>query len=299
MKKIIIFAMLVSIFLLSFSGCSSSQSEEKYEIKLANFSDSVASASFFDKEYDGIDWISFVDENVPQTLQMTVGDFVFEGNYSETTRRNADNYYTHLYIGEGYYRLGIAEDGRVVLFRYNNDTLRSTGDIQETDKVYSKEECKAVACDFIENILKIDADQYTVSDLYPKYDEESRTYEFVFVKYIDGFKTADQIKLIVAEKNGLICEYYAFMLDKIPTNAQVNFDIEEIERQTIAKLDEIFADCGRDDTEYSIYDYKLTKDENDNYMLIIRVNVTYIEVSEDGTRYRQGGENLEFVAWEN
>lgn len=298
MKKYILVTLSILILMMSLSGCSTNEAKEKYSIQLCGFSDSIPEA-VNKLEYNAWVKTDFFDESAEPNIEMKIGNFSFKGDYESSCRRGYDYYDTHTYFAEDYSSVYIAEDGQLCGFSYGPDVLNHLAEFEETDEIYTEAECRDIAYTFFRNTLGLDTADYTIS---MKHDENGRRYTFLFIKYVDGFSSADEVRIRVAEKNGLLYGFSALMLDRMPLDAQVNFDLEEIERQITKRLDEKYAEAKEiyDKVEYDFNTdkYTLTMDENGAYMLVCSVTIHCITVHESGgTAHR--GELLRFVVREN
>ncbi len=287
MKKLIVCLLSAMMLALSLSACSESKPEGKYTIQLCGFSDSIPEA-VNKLEYDR--WIGeFTDDSVEQSITLSLNGRTVEAEYAYSTYRDYDYYPTHTYRTEDRSLYSITDDGELNGFLCFCDQET----VKDTDTIYTEEECRDIAATFLSRYT--DVENYSVET---SYDAEGRNYSFFFKKYINEIGSADKAEIRISE-NGHIHYMGAFMLDKIPTDAQIDFDFEEIEGQITARLDEMYADAKEvyDRVEYDFERYTLTMDENGEYMLVCKVVVGCYTDSENGSSRR--GSLHRFVVWEN
>lgn len=287
MKKIIVCLLSALMLALTFSSCSESKPEGKYTIQLCGFSDSIPEA-VNQLEYDKWSY-DYTDDSVEQNITVSLNGRTDEAEYYYSIYRDYDYYPTHIYRTENFSLYTFTDDGELNGFLCFCDQEN----VKDTDKIYTEEECRDIATTFLSRY--VDVKDYTVKT---KYYAKDRSYSFYFEKFVDGIESAEEVEIRIAE-NGHIHFMGAFMLDKIPTDAQVDFDFEEIEGQITARLDETYAEAKEiyDRVEYDFERYVLTMDENGDYMLVCEVVVDCYTYS--GSGYARSGERLCFVVQEN
>ncbi|MBE6557447.1 MAG: hypothetical protein E7661_00285 [Ruminococcaceae bacterium] len=288
MTKIIICLLSALIFTLSFSGCSESEPKERYNIQLCSFSDCLPEA-MHQLEYDKWSRDVYTDDSVEKKITVSLDGRSIEAEYDYSTYWHYDFYPTHVYRDADRNRYAYTEDGNLNGFL----CLCDQDEVKDTDEIYTEEECRDIATTFLSRY--VNAENYTIDT---NYDADSRSYSFAFKRYVNGLQSAEEAELRVAE-NGHLHYMCIFMLDKMSSEARVDFDFEEIEAQITARLDEAYAKVKEtyDRVEYDFEGYTLTMDENGKYMLVCDVDVDCFIDSESGS-VRSGG-MLQFVIKEN
>lgn len=287
MKKLIVCLLSTVMLALSLSACSESKPEGKYTIQLCGFSDSIPEA-VNQLEYDKWSY-EFTDDSVEQNITVSLNGRTVEMEYAYSIYRTGDYYPTHAYRAEDFSRYSVTNDGELNGFIcYCNQEK-----VKDSDTIYTEEECRDIATTFLSRYT--DVENYSVET---RYYAEDRRYSFFFKKFINEIESADEAEIRIAE-NGHIFYMAAFMLNKIPTDAQFDFDFEEIEGQITARLDEMYAEAKEvyDRVEYDLERYTLTMDENGEYMLVCDVVVGCY--TDSGNGYSRRGSRHSFVIWEN
>lgn len=216
MKKIYCCIMLIVLF-FCFIGCNLQSDNEAYVALLYDFSDSINSGEK-QKEYDFADTEKYQNAKIQEQKNIKVQDKDFIGSYKET-RFKAYNYYPEFeYRTSNGAEFSVDENGKTV-FYFNSD-------IKVTQNVLSQEECMQKAKNFLKDI--VDITPYTVNSVD---DTKNECYEITFIKYINGIRTTDHIRLKV-NYDGTIYSYSAFMLDRVPANTkQMILILKRLNRQ--------------------------------------------------------------------
>ncbi len=280
MKKIYCCIMLIVLF-FCFVGCNLQTDENSYVALLYDFSDSIGSGKK-QKEYDFADTEKYKNIKIQEQKNVKVQDKEFIGNYRET-RFKAYNYYPEFeYRTSNGAEFSVDENGKPV-FYFNSDT-------KVTQNVLSQEECMQKAKEFLKDI--VDITPYTVEVV----DEtKNDCYKVTFIKYINGIKTTDQIRVSV-NYDGSIYSYSAFMLDRVPVNTKTDdIDFEQIKQAVITKVDSIYSDKkdNYDRLDYGEPEYTLTILKDGKRAIICQMSVTAVNVV--GEYEGHMGELLEMV----
>ncbi len=262
-------------------------SDKNYLIQLCSFSDSISGVSHKAEYHDWREG-SFVAEEEAKKIKLPIGDDDYQAEYWKTEKRFLEFYYTHSYWDEKGDSFSVTEDGQLSLYFFG-----SSDDADENGKIYTEAECREIARAFLDNI--VDADDYTVQS---EYDAGNQRYKISFTKTVSGLDCADQAKFLV-EENGHIYSFSSFMLGQIPNDAAVDFDIQAVETQLVARLDQIYADAkvGYDDVRYDFLNHTVTRDANGEYFLVSTVEVRCI--IDHGEVLESMAERLSFVVTEN
>ncbi|MGM9681408.1 MAG: hypothetical protein ACI3XR_07880 [Eubacteriales bacterium] len=242
---------------------SGSSVESDSPIRMCGFSDSVPEAQH-KLEFDEWSKGYFYDSDAEKQITVSVGDHTVEAKYVNSEVKFYEFFNTRRYKDADNNVFELAPDGTLSRYFYGG-----SNDASESGPALTEAECIQAAYDFINSIVNVD--DYTVKT---EYLADRNMYHISFVKYVNGFKTADQADISIKE-TGQIYSFSSTMLGRIPTNADVHFDLDKIREQIISKLDKEYAEAKKvyDSVSYEIPDYTLTMNEAGEYFLVYSVNV--------------------------
>lgn len=245
-------------------GCS----PEGMTVKISSYSDSSIGiehkieydkwASSSVKEFSG-------DENI--TLEIGGKTIIGKHNNSKIVRLN--NFQTEKYK---------TENGDSFEVDHNNKLTAYYWSINKTDNEASvtltQEACLKIANDFLNNI--VDVNDYIIT---VNYDEDSKIYDIHYRKYSGDIELADYARISVRDC-GALFSFYSSMLGRIENNAEHGFDMNEVEKAVIEKLDKIYLEAREkyDEISYRDLEYVLTLDESNNYIIVCTLNIDFINI---------------------
>ena len=261
----------LGILLLVALALSACLDKEGYSIKLCAFSDGGSSGVSHEIEYPLWNGGYYEDPTAEKRLVSRIGNLNIDAEYVNSVINTYEYYATHRYRDENKSYYVIADDGKLCNY------FCRKGEISDTDRIYTEEECIAIAREFLNTI--VDSSAYTVR---AAHDEEHGFYSVSFLKKINGFRCADSAYIRVLE-NGRIYTFHSFMLGEIPNDAVFEFDTAEIEKQIAANLDEKYEKVKEkyDTISYEDFEYVLTRTEDGEYALVCYVDIELIDHYEE------------------
>lgn len=237
MKKIVKMIVLCHLFSVCFSllsACSSHHVCEPvimktYNVLECDYSDSVSGANH-KVEYDYWTVGRHIDTNIEKERQIMLDKNVTQGVYQYSQHQMPNNYPTHIYKDAKGTRFATDPDGFPVFFFWGN---------RQTDTpslgVHTEQQCLSVARDFLSNYA--DVDEYEITT---KTDSDKGIYEFTFTKWLNSYRTTDSATIVV-KNDGSLYSYSSFMLGRLPTSADVEFNPDVAKQSVYQKLDTIYS----------------------------------------------------------
>lgn len=231
------FISLFFVAALVLTGCSSATPKEtdgenkdsKNQVLICDFSDSVSEATH-EREYEFADHEKFDDRKAQQSLELTVGDTTYTGEYKALDYRGCNYFPVYQYADEAGNRFGVDDHGLLVSY-FRGTSADGTGSMTE-------EQCLQIAKDFLGKL--VDLSQYDVSAENSTY---TNGYTFSFTKVIGNVKTADTASVTILP-DGSLYSYSSFMLGRIDKNSiQCQPDVESAIASVQEKLDQVYANA--------------------------------------------------------
>ncbi|MBE7092070.1 MAG: hypothetical protein E7365_02695 [Clostridiales bacterium] len=260
MKKIYCIIVLIAL-IICFVGCDVSKESNSYVALLHDFSDSISSSNK-KKEYNFADTEKYKDIKIQKQINAKIHDKDFAGNYMKT-RFKSYNYYPEFeYEQSNGDSFCIDENGKLVCY-FNSDR-------NLIGAILSQEECVQKAKEFLSGV--VDITPYTIN---VNKNTEKEYYDISLVKYINGIKTTDQIRLSV-NFDGTIYSYSAFMLDRIPVDTKTeDINFNKIKQIITEKVDCIYNNIKNnyDRIDYGKQNYTLTILSDGNRAIICKMEV--------------------------
>ncbi len=294
MKKIICIILLI-IISISCLGCEKQIASQNlqtnpitgngtsgdYVALLYDFSDSIGSGKK-QKEYDFADTEKYKNVKIQKQKNVKLQGKEFIGSYKETKFKSHNFYPEFEYTTSNDAKFSVDENGKLVSY--------INSDIKVTQNVLSQEECVQKAKEFLKDV--VDITPYTIQVV----DEtKNDCYKVNFIKYINGIKTTDQVRVRV-NYDGSIYSYSAFMLERVPVNTKTDdIDFEQIKQAVISKVDAIYSDKkdNYDRIDYGEPEYTLTILKDGKRAIICQINIDAVAVM--GFYEGHMGELLEMV----
>ena len=204
MKKRMFAMLLLFSLALTLIACKS-----KYEYCVMEIGgyDYISEANHKDEFRTGFD--SAVDEKLPQERIINYGGNEYDVNY-EFTKKG------YLYNGEVIRYSKIVEGKSLVEFSINKTTSRIDSyawfdeDYLETPGLIekSRDECLIIAKDFVASLIDDPGEYELCDEKFLEIQELKGMHRFLFVRMIDGVRTADSIAVEVTVY-GTVMSYYA------------------------------------------------------------------------------------------
>lgn len=174
----------------------------------------------------------YYDDQVLQEMDITFDGTTYHVFYDESMKMEYDYYPRHTYRDLSKdAKFCLDPDGNLVYALIHNmkgEPLESPLSVEQGMKLAEK---------FLSTLVK-DPDQYTASDTSTLGD----TSVYHYVKYVDSWKTADEIWIHVNQSMGKIYGFDGRMLDKIDTDMFVTFNQSAIEYILTEQINEMYAE---------------------------------------------------------
>ncbi len=262
MKKINYIMLPLLLLAVLFTGCAKN---EGLSIKICGYSDSL-SENPHKLEYNKWSKGDFVDSKAKKNVTVSVENMEMNGTYVESRVRDLEFYKTHEYKDANNKVFSLTEDGKLCSY------FVGAGSAEGNTRTYTEAECIDIAKSFVSDVTDVsNLSQYTVTT---EFNQTQKLYEVSFIKYVDGFESADHASVRV-EETGHIYSFSSTMFGRIPSDAKTDFDLEEIQTKIIARLDTEYSKAKQiyDKVSYDNFRYTLTMDEEGDYMLQCAVDV--------------------------
>lgn len=197
---------------------------EIYQTLICGFSDSVL-VNDWEIEYEFADREKFSDQPEEEIVELSINGMNVIGKYYETSYRGDNFYPSYYYKTENGFEFAIDESGLLDLCFW--------GDSSVQDAKMTEAECVDIARNFLANIINVDDYRIEVEED-PLGDE---MYCVEFVKFVNGFRTADMATVTV-KKDGTLYSYSGFMLGRVKRESISinNVDIEKIKKSAIDRV---------------------------------------------------------------
>ena len=281
MKKIIAFGIIVAMFLLII-GCAkmdpSVTSDESDHGENSNISENPYSPSIIG-EHEFTLWhenIAYQDEEVPKEIQVTFDNVTYNGVYRGSNLLDYNYYPLHTYFDE-VASIKTDPNGKIVYVNVwvENEPL--------LEKPLDQTQCEALAKEYLYATIEQPEDY-----VYRKTGHSSagNYYIVYFTKYVDGWRTSDQVRIFVDPDTGKIQGFSLDMFGEFDVNEKVSFDRELIEEAVKARTEKLLSesDCIR--FEYEQIDYILTKISATEYAVVSEIDLC--RYYEDGSYMHKG-----------
>ena len=281
MKKFSFIMVVLVLFASVLTGCASGEDD----IILVSFSDSIPGVHFT-SEPDVKEWRykwGYQSPNAEKELTYTIGDLELYGKYDYSATISGEYYEMHYYnnffngvdASDGSYYFAVTDAGDLCGFSDFYSVFY--GDSEINTKIYTKEECTEIACEFLSNLVDISQYTVTASDLL-EYGEK-QYYRIDFHKYVNGILSQDQACIRVLETGGQFWSFSSIMLGRIDPDAKPQFDMEDVEARLIKKLDLYYSELkeskGISAVTYENFSYTVVEDDEGEFYLIARVEVRF------------------------
>lgn len=207
-----------------------------YDVFECDFSDSIGVAQH-EREYEFADRAKYDSQQPQKSVNVTVNGITYQGTWSMTQYSGCNYYPVHTYNADGV-SFAVDESGRLTSYWYGRSDLQN---------IKTKDECVAVARDFISD--KIDLSQYEMT---VETDEERKLYDITFRKFIDKIPTADAASVCIAY-SGELYSYSSWMLGRVSTNMTVSETmIKDVRASVYEKMETIYENAKK---HYSKIEY--------------------------------------------
>lgn len=255
----------------------------KYSALVCDFSDSIAGVTPT-VEFDKWNKEQYIDNTASQNISLVLNKKEVNGVYNNTATENGNDYLTHSYISEDGISFGIAADTNKMVYCFWGKPD------QAKNQVLDQNACEDIAKDFLSKL--VDVSPYTVTC-----KEKDGKFEFNFTKIINGIKTLDSATVIVT-KDGSLYSFHSWMLGKIPTATNIEFDTEETDMAVAAKINSIYGNAFKnyDNVDLTVRSRSLTLIEG-KQALQYYVNIDCIDIL--GEYESKIGGLIELIIFEN
>lgn len=239
---------------------------ELYQVLIYDYSDSVSSAKH-EIEYVFADYEKYKDVVFDDNIEIQVNDTRYSGKYQASQYREFNFFPVYQYVSEEGLSFEVDESGVLTSCFWGNSSLQG---MKKT-----KDECVAIACDFLANIVDVDNYEINVVE-----DSERGMYTVSFIKKIGNFKTTDTATLTI-KSDGSLYSYSSFMLGKVKEES-VSVDsivLEKVDESISKKLSSVYQDAKNNYSrvEYGEHNIALTTLKDGNLGVVCTVNVEFIE----------------------
>lgn len=268
----------VACLILAFGGCAQTQN---YQVLTFDYSDSVDGSSFT-REYNYWSEENIDVSGVKSVITVDVNGEQHTGIFDRVHMVAPNSYPVYQYTDNNDNTFTVDPDGKLASYFWES----TKGDNQNK---LSEEDCAEIAKEFLKKVVDVELYQ-----LKTEYSSEQGHYQFIFTKYIDGYKTADSARVTVKE-NGDLYIFSSTMLGKIPMDVQIDFDNEKVEKAVFKKLDAEYAGVKSkyDKVAYKIVNKYVTILESGDVAMVCTVEVDCI--TKLGEYYSHLGNRVGFV----
>lgn len=239
---------------------------ELYQVLIYDYSDSDLSVKH-EIEYVFADYEKFKDAAFDDNIEIQVNDTRYSGKYQASQYREFNFFPVYQYVSEGGLSFEVDESGMLTSCFWGNASAHGA--------TKTKDECIAIACDFLENIVAIDCYEIDVVE-----DSERGMYTVSFTKKIGDFETTDTATITI-KSDGSLYSYSSFMLGKVieESISVDSINLEKIKESIDKKLSSVYQDVKNNysQVEYSKYNVALTTLKDGNLGAVCTVNVEFIE----------------------
>lgn len=239
---------------------------ELYQVLIYDCSDSISSAKH-EIEYVFADYEKYKDVVLDDNIDIQVNDTRYSGKYQASQYREFNFFPVYQYVSEEGLSFEVDESGMLTSCFWGNTSLQG---MKKT-----KDECVAIACDFLANIVDVDNYEIDVVE-----DSERGMYTVSFIKKIGNFDTTDTATIAI-KCDGSLYSYSSFMLGKVKEES-ISVDsiiLEKVEESISEKLSSVYQDAKNNYSrvEYSEYNIAMTTLKDGNLGMVCTVNVKFIE----------------------
>jgi len=137
----------------------------------------------------------------------------------------------------------------------------------------TEEEAFLAARLFVEQYTDVEEYEYEITR-----DTITDGYKVVFVRYMNGYKTADSASVCIGE-NGQLRSFATNMLGRFSDISSYQFDYDRVETAVYQKIEAIYGTVKDEDLsiEHKIEDVEYTLLENNDIVLLVKVETSIKE----------------------
>ena len=285
MKKFFL-VILVCTLIFSITSCYN----KKIEILEIGGYDDIVYANHNPNIEFGLEF--YTDENAMKTISTTLYGKIYEARYKDSTKGYLYNFDVDTYVS--------VHKDLIVTISVN----RNTGNIdslhishypyvpKQSEKI-SEEKCKEAAIEYCKQYT--DIENYTLVDTAQKDNDGYIEYIFSFSRYIDDYKTSDQIKIVVNQFGEIFDHDFYSLGEMKDAKVPKKLNVENIEKNIDEKIDSMYSNVIDEyEISYRINDTVFLKTYDGQYALQYTIKVDLQSKSDD---YINASETINFLVY--